>query len=194
MDDLFASPLGPLVAKVMACANAGAEAEAIDILAPSPSASLLVIGFGAGVGIATLVQRHPTVTVVGVDPSPSMHREAARRNRAAVASGRVRLLQASADAIACPGDAFDGVLAVNALQMCEPFDATAAELARVMRRDARLVTLTHDWAMARHAGSVENWVARVSLAFQGAGFGEIQSFAASAEKGHSIALLARRLH
>lgn len=193
MPNLFEGPIGVLTAKIMAGMNAEAEAEAIDILNPGPSDTLLVIGFGAGVGVGMIASRYPNATIVAVDPSAAMHREASRRNRRAIAAGRARLLRTTADTLACPTSVFDGALGVNSLQMCEPIESTAAELARVMRPGARLVTLTHDWAMARQAGSVENWVQRTGAALCDAGFGEVASFAAKAEKGRSIGLSARRL-
>ena len=60
---------------------------------------------------------------------------------------------------------FDGVIAVNTLQLCEPIVDTARELARVMKPGAKLISLTHDWAMKRHAATVDTWLAKTEAAF-----------------------------
>lgn len=190
MSQLFDGPGAALVGAIMAKRNAEAEAEAVERLDPAPGAAVLVIGYGPGVGVALLARRG--VRVVGVDPSAAMLRQATRRNRRWIADGTVRLERATADAAPAEAAAFDGAVAVNALQMCEPIAPTAAELARVLKPGALLVSLTHDWAAARHAGSAEAWTDRTLAALAAAGFEDGQAFPARAEAGRSIALVARR--
>jgi ubiquinone/menaquinone biosynthesis C-methylase UbiE len=192
MANLFDGPGGWLTAMIMAKANRDAEAEAIEILAPAPDAAVLVIGFGAGVGVALLVERLTQGRVLGVDPSAAMVRAATKRNRAAIAAGTVVLARATAEQVPADDGAFDGAIAVNTLQLCEPIAPTVAELARVLRPGARLVSVTHDWAMARHAGSVERWLAQTIAAFEAAGFTDARSEQARAEKGRAIVLELRR--
>lgn len=192
MSSVFEGLMGAFVAKVMARANRAAEAEAISLLDPAPSDAVLAIGFGPGVGVALLAARLTAGTVVGVDPSASMLKVASRRNRSVIAAGRVELRQARAEATGAPAATFDGAIAVNALQLCEPFPATARELARVMKPGARLVGLTHDWALERQAGSVEAWDAAAKAALEAAGFGAVRSFRGKAEHGRIVVLTALR--
>jgi ubiquinone/menaquinone biosynthesis C-methylase UbiE len=192
MVNLFDGPLGGLVAGIMARGNAEAEAEAIAILAPAPDAAILVIGFGPGVGAKLLAERLPRGRVLGVDPSAAMLRQAQRRNRAAIAEGRVELQRTTAAAVPTSDASLDGAVAVNALQLCNPIESTATELARILRPGARLVSLTHNWAAAHHAGDADAWLGRMRSAFQAAGFVEIEEFRARAEKGRSVAFNARR--
>ena len=52
---------------------------------------ILEIGYGPGVGIFLASQKVPEGTVVGIDPSEAMRKQAERRNRRAVREGKVRL-------------------------------------------------------------------------------------------------------
>jgi ubiquinone/menaquinone biosynthesis C-methylase UbiE len=190
--NLFDGAAGALMAKIMAAANREAEREAVELLDPAPDAAVLAIGFGPGVGVELLARRTRRGMIVGVDPSKAMLKAACRRNRAAIAEGRVRLACATADAVPAEDGSLDGAIAVNALQLCIPIAPTATELARVLKPGARLVALTHDWAITRHAPTVEAWVQATLGALAAAGFEDGRAFAAQAEKGHSVALSARR--
>lgn len=192
MADVFEGLSGALAASVMARANRAAEAEAIALLDPAPTDQVLAIGFGPGVGVALLAKRLDRGKVVGVDPSAAMLKAASRANRAAIAAGRVVLRAARADATGAADATFDGVIAVNTLQLCEPFAATARELARVMKPGARFVSLTHDWAVTRHGGSVETWIGARRAALEAADFVDMRAFRGSAEKGRIVGLAARR--
>lgn len=192
MTRLFDGPGGALVGPVMAKANAAAEAEAVALLDPAPSSHVVVLGFGPGVGIAILAKRLTSGFIFGVDPSGAMHKQAARRNRDPIAAGRVRLERTGADRIPAPDATFDGAVAVNTLQLCAPFADTARELARVLKPGAAIVSITHDWAAAKTAGSAEAWVAATLTDLAAAGFPEPRAFAAQAENGRAIALVARR--
>jgi arsenite methyltransferase len=192
MPSLFDGPVGALAAKVMARANRAAEAEAIEQLGPAPSDTVLVIGFGPGVGVALLAARLADGAVVGVDPSAVMLRTASRANRANIRAGKVSLHQASAAATPSPAAVFDGVIAVNTLQLCEPLEETARELARVMKPGAHLVSMTHDWALQRHGGSVDRWIERARATLQSRGFDDIRDYRGQAENGKIVGLSARR--
>ena len=101
------------------------ENEAVELLAPSPDARTLVIGFGPGVGIEALVRRTPAGYVLGIDPSSAMMSASQKRLRSAASQGLVELQQTTADRIAAANESFDGAIAVNTLQLCEPIDPLA---------------------------------------------------------------------
>jgi len=192
MTSLFDGPGAGVVGLIMARANAEAESEAVARLDPAPDAHVLVIGYGPGVGVGLLARRLPQGVILGVDPSEAMRRQAARRNRRLIAEGRVRLERTAADRTSAPDAAFDGAIAVNSLQLCDPLPETARELARVLKPGARLVSLTHDWAAAKTSGSAAAWVAMVTEALGAFGFTDIVAAPARAENGRAIALTARR--
>jgi SAM-dependent methyltransferase len=183
---------GALVGRLMARMNAPAEAEAVDRLGPAPDARVLAIGFGPGVGVARLIERLPAGFVLGIDPSAAMVAQSARRNRAAIASGRVRLQQATL-AMAEPEPAsFDGAVAVNTWQLCEPFADHVAILHAALKPGGRFVSLTHDWAAATHAPSAEAWLDAVRAAFEAGGFTIVHCGRGRSEKGRILVVTAER--
>lgn len=184
--------LGGFAGQAMASLNRRAEAEAIDLLAPLPNARVLVVGFGPGVGVELLARRLPAGHIIGVDPSRTMMRQAVRRNRSLIAAGKVELAAALAEAVPAASGTFDGVLAVNTLQMCEPFAPTARELARVMKPGAKLASLTHAWAIEKHAPTIDAWIEMAERALGEVGFKSSEHFRGKSEKGTIVALLASR--
>ncbi len=130
---LFDSVAGVAAARVMAVVNADMEREAIDAVAPSVDDAVLEIGFGPGVGIEMLARQLAGGRVAGIDPSTAMLRAAERRNRAAIRDGRVELRLAAVHELPFVDASFDGAFAVNSMQLWGPPDASAAELARVLR-------------------------------------------------------------
>jgi ubiquinone/menaquinone biosynthesis C-methylase UbiE len=187
----FEGTSGRLAGAVMARLNKDMEDAAVDELAPDPGHRVLAVGFGPGVGIATLVDRLPRGLVVGVDPSPAMVEQATRRNRAAVNAGRAQLVLAGADAIPWPEATFNGAVAVNSIQLWEPFDASLREVARVLAPDAALVTVTHCWAIEKRA-PVRAWVSSTSAALDEAGFDDVTYRTGRFRSGEGLVLHARR--
>lgn len=188
---MFDGIRGWVAGKAMERMNAAAEHEAVERLAPCPGASVLVGGFGPGVGLAHLLT-YPVEQVVGVDPSGAMYQLAAQRNRAAIDSGRLRLVSTVLADIDPALGPFDGMIAVHTFQMCSPFAPTAERLAQVLVPDARLVSITHGWAAARDHGSVEAFVTMVCEGLTKAGFAKVESGFAAAEGGKAILVEARR--
>jgi ubiquinone/menaquinone biosynthesis C-methylase UbiE len=177
----------------MARANRQTEAEALAELAPGPDDDVLVIGFGPGVGLELLARVVTGGFMAGIDPSPVMLREARRRNRAAIASARMELRQATDDALPWLDKTFDGVLAVNTIQLWNPLAEGVAEVARVLRPGGRFVTFTHDWAIRRSTGrEVEDWAADVTATCRENGLTDAKWWRATAESGRSIAFTAQR--
>lgn len=193
MINVFAVPLvGSVAGRIMARANRDAEREAIDILAPEPRDAVLVVGFGPGVGIELLVPRVAHGWIGGADPSRPMLRAAARRNRHAVARGQLHLAARTAAALPWGDATFDGALAVNAIQFFEPPDPSLADIARVLRPGARLVTLTHDWALRQGHATLDAWWADLTPRLSAAGFTDLRRWQARAEDGKAVAMAATR--
>jgi SAM-dependent methyltransferase len=189
----FDGPIGLIAAKIMARANREAEAEAIAELAPASDDDVLVVGFGPGVGLWLLSRIITNGHIAGVDSSRVMLREARRRNRVAVDSGRIELRRGTADALPWPEESFDAVATVNTIQLWRPFPACVGEVARVLRPGGRLVSFTHDWAIRRSTGmDIEDWARHAAVTFREHGLTEARWWRGKSESGKSVAFSARR--
>ena len=184
---------GRATAKVMARMNREAEIEAIEILSPSQGNRILAIGIGPGVGVDQLAKSIDPVSVVGIDPSAAMLADARRRNKTWLEAGTVELLQTTADALVWEDGSFDGAVAVNSIQMWDPFDVSLREVSRVLRPGGRLVAVTHDWALKKSTGrEPEAWFKWVAQVGDSCGLIQPRMWRARAEEGRAVAFEATR--
>jgi cyclopropane fatty-acyl-phospholipid synthase-like methyltransferase len=109
---------------------------AATVVDPRPGDRVLEVGCGHGVLVDLLVTRG--AEVVGVDRSPTMIAAAARRNSAAVADGRVRLLAGSLVDVA-PQSPFDVVTSFDVRAFWTPPAPEWDVVARVLTPDGRAV-------------------------------------------------------
>jgi ubiquinone/menaquinone biosynthesis C-methylase UbiE len=186
----FEGAAGRVAGAVMARLNRDMEGVAIAALDPDPDHHVLAVGFGPGVGLAELAPRLPHGRLNGIDPSATMLDLARRRNRAAVASGRVVLAQAGAEDIPWPDDSFQGVVAVNSMQLWRPLPVAVREVARVLRPGGTLVTATHCWAIARIM-PVAQWIAEATVLLAECGLGDVTHHTQSFRSGDGLVLRAR---
>jgi SAM-dependent methyltransferase len=93
-----------------------------------PHHRVLELGCGPGIALGRAVELAPEGKVIGLDHSALMVRAATARNAAAVASGRLEVIHATADAVAELEGPFDRVYAVNVVQF---WDAPVDTLRRV---------------------------------------------------------------
>jgi len=87
----------------------------VGLLALAPTDRVLELGFGPGVALQAVARRVTRGCVVGLDHSEAMVRAARRRNRRAIAEGRMMLRVGSFEALPDLGERFDKIYAVNAL-------------------------------------------------------------------------------
>lgn len=123
---------------------------AIAALAATAGDSVLELGFGPGDGLAALV-RSGCKSVHGIDHSAAMLAQATRRNRQAVATGRVILRQGDFTRLPYADDSFDKVLAVNVAYFWRDARAVLGEIRRVLRPGGRLTIYVTDRA------TMEGW-------------------------------------
>jgi ubiquinone/menaquinone biosynthesis C-methylase UbiE len=187
----FDGTAGRLAGPVMARVNQDMELAAIEELAPGPDGWVLAVGFGPGVGVAELAARLPAGVVGGVDPSVAMVRQARRRNAAGVERGQVLLERSTADAIPWPDGTFSGAVAVNCMQLWDPFDESVREVARVLGPSGRLVAVTHVWAIEKRS-PVDEWVRATARLLGEAGFDDVAHRTASFRSGDGIVLRAQK--
>ena len=76
-------------------------------------ANVLEIGFGPGLAIERVAQLATGGSVVGIDHSELVWRQARRRNAGAIGAGRVELMLGSAERLPNLATQFDKVFAVN---------------------------------------------------------------------------------
>ncbi len=94
-----------------------------DLLQLSPSDHVLELGPGPGITLKTLLEKTPKGMVTAIDHSALMLKLCARNNRAALAAGRLVLIQGSFTDLQLPAAQYDRIIAVNSLQ----FDGMQAE-------------------------------------------------------------------
>jgi SAM-dependent methyltransferase len=115
---------------------------AVQLLDVQPDDRVIELGCGPGVAVAALATRAVRGTVIGVDHSQVMIRQARRRNRAAVKAGRVRLIHAPVESLAIDDGQFDAALAVNTVGMWPEPTARLRELARLLRPGGRIALVS----------------------------------------------------
>ena len=84
-------PLGRIAGRLMARMNGPLDDWVVELLEIAPRDRVLEVGFGPGLAVEKVAARLDEGRVVGVDHSDLMRRQATRRNRAAIAAGRVEL-------------------------------------------------------------------------------------------------------
>lgn len=106
-----------------------------------PDHAVLDIGCGTGTLAILIKQRHPTVTVIGLDPDPRALARATRK--AARAAVQVRFDRGFADALEYPAAAFDRVFSSMMFHHLPKDDRTRVleEVRRVLKPGGRLELL-----------------------------------------------------
>lgn len=190
----FHNPTGPgghVVGWIMGhrSSNVARNRWAVGLLDVQADARVLELGCGPGIALAAFAERAKEGLVVGVDHSPVMIRHARRRNAAAVAAGRVRLVCAPVEDLrpvagdergpvevaAAPFDLlFDAVLAVNNVGLWSEPEVRLAGV-RHMLRPGGLIAVAHQ---PREPGATDETSAaegrEIAAALARAGFSEVR--------------------
>ncbi len=108
---------------------------------------VLEVGCGSGALIQALAALATEGLVAGVDPSPIMLRQAARRNAEAIREGRVQLQVGSATALPFEEASFDTALSANSLPFWPDQEAGVKEMWRVLKSGGMIaIILQPRWA------------------------------------------------
>jgi ubiquinone/menaquinone biosynthesis C-methylase UbiE len=150
----FALPrglLGRLAGRFMLWTND--QREVLDLLDVKRGDRVLEVGYGPGGLIRLLADRTEAAAICGVDPSLDMQRDAARRNRRAIAAGRVELRLGTAAATGLPDASFDRLVSVHNVALWPDLEGGVRELHRVARPGGVVV-------LAWHGGEARSRIAR----------------------------------
>ena len=129
--------MGRVIAGIMAHETSDLNEHALRLLRPSPSDLVLEVGFGHGRTIERLASVVNTGRVCGIDVSESMLNMAVRRNRRAIAEGRVELRKGDCASIPFDAASFDGALSFHTLYFWSDPAGCLREIRRVLRPGAR---------------------------------------------------------
>ena len=97
-----------------------------------PADRILEVGFGPGAALRVLAARAREGEVTGVDTSPLMLRQAAKRNARAMREGHIRLLQGTVQALPFEAAVFNKALAINSVQIWPDSFVGVKEMQRVL--------------------------------------------------------------
>jgi demethylmenaquinone methyltransferase/2-methoxy-6-polyprenyl-1,4-benzoquinol methylase len=162
--------------------------EAVETLDPAPGDVVVDIGCGPGSNVGLLRERvGPSGTVLGVDYSAGMVRQA-RRRVASAGWTNVAVVQADAARLPFSTDSIDGAAATLALSAMPAAESVASEVARVLRPGGRLAVMDADLRretagvayplVARLYRRLANWQADVDVpGVLGSAFDEVREVA-----------------
>jgi ubiquinone/menaquinone biosynthesis C-methylase UbiE len=190
--------LGTVAGWIMAGRNLPTNTWMVELLEVAPDDAVLDVGCGPGRGVQVAAARAGRGSVAGVDVSAVMVRQAARRNRAAVASGRVELRLADAARLPFPDGRFTKAGSVNSVQFWTPPERGFAELHRVLAPGGRvaIVLRAHNAQAGRfdrtRFGAPAERVAQLATLLAAAGFHEVRRLRRDCGGEPHWALVARR--
>jgi ubiquinone/menaquinone biosynthesis C-methylase UbiE len=122
------------------------------------------------VAIAALATRAIRGSVVGVDHSQVMIRQARGRNGAAMRGGRVRLIRAPVESLSISDGPFDAALAVNTGGMWPDPTARLRELGRLLRPGGRIAVVSQPRCPGATAATSAAAANELAALLTGAGF------------------------
>lgn len=133
-------PVGRLAGRIMAARGANVDRNLwlVDLLELKPDHRVLEIGPGPGVALAAVGERVTNGQIVGIDHSTTMLSQANARNRALVATERLRLLPGSAESLPADLGRFDRIYCMNVWQFWSDPASVIADVATLLVPDGQL--------------------------------------------------------
>jgi ubiquinone/menaquinone biosynthesis C-methylase UbiE len=178
----FAKPsglLGSLAGWIMATRSSNVERNrwTVELLDIQPTDRVLEIGFGPGLALAGIVRRLGEGCVVGIDHSDVMLSQARKRNEAAIASGRLRLVQGGMEKLPALRAPFDKVLSVNVMQFIrdQDRDGVLKSIGSIMQTGGLLATTYQPRHRAATPEDATAFAAAFTEALRRAGFCEVHT-------------------
>jgi trans-aconitate methyltransferase len=111
-------PFGHIVGWIMATRGSNRERSrwTVDLLHIDPEDRVLEIGCGPGIALEQVARRLLSGAVLGIDHSPVMVKQAARRNQGAIAVGRVLVRAGTIEDVRAADGPFTKIFSVNVIQ------------------------------------------------------------------------------
>lgn len=119
---------------------------------------VLDVGCGGGKAISRILEETRR-EVAGVDHSPEAVKTARSVNRAAISSGRLRIVESSVESLPFRDGFFDVVTAFETTYFWPELQASLTEIHRVLNRGGRLV-IANEFADRASAGA---WAGRLNM-------------------------------
>ncbi len=164
---------GRLMGEVMALFNRTRNRWLLDQLDVRPGMTGLEFGFGNGEVLEGFLARAPDGCAAGLDWSDAMVAAAARRNAAAVASGRLTLRKADiADPASPLGGPYDRIWSSNVIQMIGDRPALFARLRSALTPDGVLATC---FQRRRDAPPATELAPQVAAELAAAGYTDVET-------------------
>ncbi len=161
--------VGAFVGWLMAIKNRPRNAWLVELVNPQPRDRILEIGFGPGATLAILARRAVEGYVAGVDHAEVMVQQARRRNRTAVASGRLDIRPGSAASLPFADGAFDKVCASNVNLFWDDEVVALREIHRVLRHCGSVtIALQPRWAKSEE--EIKSTASKLEDDLRAAGF------------------------
>jgi SAM-dependent methyltransferase len=165
---------------------------AVELLGVGPDDSVLEIGCGPGVALSACIERATRGLVVGVDRSPVMIAQAARRNRVAVAEGRAALYLGRIDRAPLAPSHFDRLLSVNAIQFAGDPGAVVARWRDLLCPGGRMAIAFEPRGAGRSADKAEAMSATLARAMLEAGMTGVREDMLPMDRVPAICVLGTR--
>jgi SAM-dependent methyltransferase len=149
----FARPSGlggAVVTRVMNRQNRRLYDQAVKLLEVADADAVLDIGCGNGFVLNRLAKTS-RAALVGVDPSASMVRAAAARNRRFVDGGRMAVMAGEVSHVPLPNGSVTKALSINTVYFWDDVPAAMAEIRRLLRAGGLFVNALYtNAALDRH--------------------------------------------
>jgi SAM-dependent methyltransferase len=147
---------------------------AVDLLDIGPGDTVIEIGCGPGVALSACLERASEGLVVGVDQSPVMIAQSARRNRVAVAAGRAALYLGRIDRAPLASSRFDRLLSVNAIQFAGDPGEVVVRWRDMLRPGGRMAIAFEPRGAGRSADKAQAMSATLARAMLEAGLTSVR--------------------
>lgn len=165
-------PLGRLAGGIMARrpSNVARNRWTVSLLEIEPGHRVLEIGHGPGVALEAVLAAAPAVEVHGIDHSPVMRHMASRRNRLALAEGRLDLSRQSIDELGAAAPRYDRIFCVNTHMFWDRPVETLARLRGHLKPEGRLAVTWQPRSRGAGDETARRGAASISREFLAAGF------------------------
>lgn len=148
--------IGRLIGERMRHQHAPETEWSVDLLQLKPADRALEIGFGVGRGLALMLQQIVQGHVIGIDASHTMIQAAFRRNRLALANGRLALVCGDLAQLPFCSQQFDKIVSIHTFYFWPDFSAICQQLINLLAPGGRVVS-TFATARTLPSGEREFW-------------------------------------